>query len=126
VGTLWQDLKYSVRQLRKNPGFTLVVVFVLGLGLGATTAIFSVVHKVLWEPLPLPHAERLVGVWESNPEKGQERSGVSPPNFIDWEEQADVFDGIAAFTVNSFVLIGEDQPQRCMGMAVTEDYRCNA
>jgi len=122
MSILINDIKYAFRQLLKNPGFTLVVVLVLGLGLGATTAIFSVVHKVLWEPLPLPHAERLVGVWESNPEKGQDRSGVSPPNFIDWQEQADIFDGIAAFAVNSFVLTGEGQPQRCKGMVVTEDY----
>jgi putative ABC transport system permease protein len=122
MSTLINSIKYGFRQLRKSPGFTLVVVLMLGLGIGATTAIFSIVHKVLWEPLPLPYAEHLVGVWESNPEKGQDRSGVSPPNFLDWEEQADVFDVIAAFAVNSFVLTGEGQPQRCKGMAVTEDY----
>jgi putative ABC transport system permease protein len=120
--TILKDIKYGIRQLRNSPGFTLIVILVLGLGIGAATAIFSVVHKVLWEPLPMPHAECLVGVWESNPEKGQARMWVSPPNFLDWKEQADVFDEITAFIVNSFVLTGEGRPQRCKGLAVTDSY----
>lgn len=120
--TIFNDIKYGFRQLRKGSGFTSLVLLVLGLGIGVTTAIFSVVHKVLWEPLPLPHAERLVGVWESNPEKGQSRMWVSPPNFLDWQEQADVFDEIAAFKVNTFVLTGKGRPQRFKALAVTEGY----
>ncbi len=122
MGTLLRDIRYGFRMLIKRPGFTLVAILVLGLGIGATTAIFSVVHSVLWRPLPVPNAERLVGVWESNPEKGQIRMGVSPPNFLDWKEQAEVFDEIAATAVNSFVLTGREQPQRCKGLAVTDGY----
>ncbi|MBN2183580.1 MAG: ABC transporter permease [Sedimentisphaerales bacterium] len=122
MSILLNDIKYAFRRLRRSPGFTLIVVLVFGLGIGAATSIFSVVHKILWEPLPMPFAERLVGVWESNPEKGQDRMWVSPPNFLDWREQADIFDEIAAFTVNSFILTGGERPQRCKGLAVTDGY----
>ena len=107
MNTLINDIKYTIRQLRQRPTFSVLVVLILALGIGATTAIFSVVHKVLWEPLSLPHAERLVGVWESNPEKGQSRMWVSPPNFLDWKEDADVFDEIAAF--NYYLSVAKSQ-----------------
>jgi putative ABC transport system permease protein len=93
--TLWQDLHFGVRMLRKQPGFTLLAVFTLALGIGANSAIFSVVNGVLLKPLPYPEPERLVMLWERNPQKGMEQEFVTPPNFDDWQAQQRVFEHLA-------------------------------
>ena len=85
------DLKFAFRQLLKNPGFTTVAVLMLALGIGANTAIFSVVHGVLLKPLPYPHPEQLVTLWERNPQRGIEQVLVSGPNYLDWRAQNTVF-----------------------------------
>ncbi|MGO8814930.1 MAG: permease, partial [Terriglobia bacterium] len=92
--TLLQDLKYGLRMLAKNPGFTAVAVITLALGIGANTAIFSFVDAVLLKPLPFPHPERMVMVWEKPPDGG--RNVVSTLNFLDWKNQNSVFDAMAA------------------------------
>jgi putative ABC transport system permease protein len=81
------DLRFALRQLLKNPGFTIVAVFTLALGIGANTAIFSVINAVLLKPLPYPGADRLVTLWERNPQRGIEQERVSGPNYLDWREQ---------------------------------------
>lgn len=93
--SLWQDLRYGARQLRKNPGFTTVAVLTLALGIGANTAIFSVIHGVLLKPLPYPQPDRLVTLWERAPERGIEQERVSGPNYLDWREQNSVFADLA-------------------------------
>jgi putative ABC transport system permease protein len=96
------DLRYALRALRTNPGFTLVAVLTLALGIGANTTIFSVVNGVLLRPLPYRAPERLVQVFES---RSGARGTVSPPDYVDWREQSDVFDGLATLnTSSSFAL----------------------
>jgi hypothetical protein len=81
--TFSQDIRYGLRILRKNPGFSLIAIVTIAMGIGASTAIFSVVNSVLLRPLPYEQPERLVQVWESNPQRGDERNVVNPVNFLD-------------------------------------------
>ncbi len=89
------DLKFALRQWLKNPGFTAVGLFTLALGIGANTAIFSVVNAVLLRPLPYPQADRLVTLWERSAGRGLEQGLVSGPNFLDWREQSQAFEQMA-------------------------------
>src|SRR5438552_14435864 len=93
---VWQDVRYAARVLRKNPGFTAVVVLTLALGIGATTAIFSVVNGVMLQPLPFPNAERLVRIWESDLPRGRPEFSTSQPNFLDFRAQNSTFERLAA------------------------------
>src|SRR2546423_7495607 len=119
--TLIQDLRYGLRMLIKNPGFSVVAVIALALGIGANTAIFSVVNTVLLRPLPFAEPERLVNVWESRPERGIKQMTASYPNFADWRDQNDVFERLAAYDAQSFTLTGDDNPARLEGAVVSAD-----
>lgn len=89
------DLKFAIRQSLKNPGFTAVAVLTLALGIGANTAIFSVINGVLLKPLPYPEPDQLVTLWERSPERGVEQERVSGPNYLDWRVQNTVFSEMA-------------------------------
>jgi putative ABC transport system permease protein len=117
--TLLQDLRYGFRMLRNSPGFTAVVVLTLALGVGANTAIFSVVNTVLLQPLSFPEPDRLVSVSESKPSAGTERFSVSPPNFSDWRDQNRVFSGIAAYDPNPMALTGRGEAQRIVALSAS-------
>jgi putative ABC transport system permease protein len=117
--TLWQDLRYSVRVLRKNPAFALTVVVMLALGIGANTTIFSVVNAVLMEPLPYKEPDRLIRVWESNPGRGWPEFSVSAPNFQDWQSQQSVFEQLAALELATFNLTGTGEPERIAAASIT-------
>jgi putative ABC transport system permease protein len=95
--TLLQDLRFGARGLLKNPAFTGVAVLALALGVAANTAIFSVVHAVLLNPLPYRDASRLAMVWEYNRPRDQHQNVINPGNFLDWKEQTDAFEDMAAF-----------------------------
>jgi putative ABC transport system permease protein len=120
LSEIYQDLKYSFRLLRKNPGFACVVIITLALGIGANTAIFSFVNAVILNPLPLPDADRLVVINEIT-NQGDEMS-VSLPNFRDWQERAKSFEEIGAYRFDTFNLIGIGSPQRLIGQEVTLNY----
>ena len=120
-----QDLKYGFRMLRKSPGFTMVAVLVLALGIGANTALFSVVNAVLLKPLPFRHPDRLVHVWHVPPPKsfpGITRFSVSAANYLDWKQQNSVFSDMAIFSGESMNLTGGDKPEFVQAAAVSSSY----
>ena len=113
------DLRYAFRQLTKNPGFTAVAVLTLALGIGATTAIFSVVYAVLLRPLPYREPERLVQLYETGLRAGGSRDWVSFPNFLDWRRQNQVFEEVAAYRYWPITVAGEGTPETLLGLQVT-------
>lgn len=112
MATILVDIRYAFRGLRKTPGFTAVAVLTLALGIGANTAIFSVVHTVLLQPLPFPEPERLVQVWETHPDRGWDGSSISRPNFRDYREQNQSFEDLGAITWTDMNLTGLGFPER--------------
>jgi len=117
--TALQDLRYAHRALRKTPGFTAVAILTLALGIGANTAIFSVVNTVLLRPLPYPNASRLVMVWEKILNFGPGNTPASQADYLDFRDQNQVFENIAAFENRSFNLSGTAQPARVTGARVS-------
>src|ERR1700758_4106466 len=107
---LLQDLRYAVRQFRKVPGLAAVVVITIALGIGANTALFSVVNGVLLNPLPYPHPEELVTLHESKP--NFDAGSISYPNFLDWERSNRTFSSMAVERDYSFTLTGTGDSER--------------
>src|SRR5689334_23504187 len=111
--TFLQDVRYSLRLLLKRPGFTFVAVLTLALGIGANTAIFSVINAVLLRALPFPHSERLVALTETSKEVPQ--MAVAYPNYLDWRARQTVFDELAARMPAGGILTGDGEPERVIG-----------
>ncbi|HEX8117109.1 MAG TPA: ABC transporter permease, partial [Pyrinomonadaceae bacterium] len=120
--TLLQDMRYAVRRLLKSPGFAAVAVGALALGIGANTAIFSVVNSVLLRPLPYPEPEQLVQLWESRPRQNMPRIEVAPHEFIAWAEQSQSFQRLAAIDSAEYNLTGRGEPARVSGALVSAGY----
>jgi putative ABC transport system permease protein len=118
--TFWQDLRYGARILLKQPVFTLIAVLTLSLGIGANTAIFSLVNAVLLSPLPFAEPERLVWTWGEF--SGGNRASTSPPDFLDYRAQNRSFEELAAIYFNSFNLTGAGEPERIIGNTVTTNF----
>jgi putative ABC transport system permease protein len=117
-----QDLRYGARALLKQPGFSLIAILTLALGIGANTAIFSVVNAVLLRPLPYRAPNQVVQVWEHNRPKNKPRGTVAPANFLDWKAQNRSFEGMAAYdTFPSFNLTGVGEPERMQAVRVSTD-----
>src|SRR5437870_2087692 len=106
------DLRYALRMLLKSPAFTIVAVVTLGLGIAASTAIFSVVDAVLLHPLPYPDSERIVSVSQTARSTGVSNEDSSPANFVDWAAQNSVFSAMAASRGWQANLAGDEQPER--------------
>ena len=119
---LIQDFRYALRQMRKSPLFTAVGVITLALAIGANTAIFSVVHQVLLQPLPYPHSERLAMLWSSNPSRGDQSLPISPGDFADWKSKNEVFEDIAASYDNQVTLTGRGDPRLLLGYDFSPNY----
>src|SRR4026209_100 len=98
--TLWTDIRYGIRMLLKAPSVSIVATIALALGIGANTAIFSVVNAALLRPVPFADPEQLRMVWESDSSRGQIRGSASYPNFADWRAQNHVFEHLAAYYTN--------------------------
>src|SRR5215203_5919532 len=120
MNTLFQDLNYGLRMLVKHPGVTAIAVLTLALGIGANTAIFSVVNAVLLNPLPYREPNALVSLWENVPTHGRWRA--SPANFLDWKKQNTVFEDVSAFGASSLTLTGDGEPEQLAGTRVSSGY----
>ena len=119
--TFWQDVRFSARMLMKHPGFALIAVFTITLGIGANTAIFSIVNAVLLRPFPYQQPEQLVMVGEST--GGGGRNAVSYPNFVDWQHQNTVFDAVSVMRSNeNYNLTGAGEPERLQGRLVSAGF----
>ena len=122
MATFLQDIRYAIRTLAKSPGFTAIVILTLALGIGANTAIFSVVNAVLLAPLPYSQPSQLVMVWISNVPKGDKIAPVSGGDFSEWKSGNNVFSGMAASSDEIFTLTGAGEPQNVVGYQFSADY----
>ncbi|HEU4796834.1 MAG TPA: ABC transporter permease, partial [Pyrinomonadaceae bacterium] len=120
--TLIKDIRYGLRGLWKRPGFTVVAVLTLALGIGANTAIFSVVNAVLLKPLQFHDPERLVLIWEDAAFAGFPRNTPAPANYVDWKTQTQSFEDVAASHEKSFNLTGDGEPERVAAYGVTANF----
>ena len=120
--SIWQDLKYALRTLRRAPAFTVVAVLVLGIGIGANTAIFSLVDAMVMRGLPYPHTDRLMALIGNVQRATVERRGNSYPDFADWRAQSKSFDAMAGYTPLTLTFLGGSDPERITGEAVSQPY----
>ena len=122
MDTLLKDIRYGIRNLLKRPGFTLVVIVTLALGIGANSAMFSAVNAVLLRPLPYPDSEQIVLFEGVNPGKGISDSNMSVPDLADWQQQNQVFEQMAGFVTGGSLLVSNDETERVRGTDVTADF----
>jgi putative ABC transport system permease protein len=120
--TLWHDLRYGLRMLLKYRGFALVSLLTLALGIGANTAIFTVVDSTLIRPLPFPNANRVVMVWEHRMPDGERQNVTSPATFLHWQEDNTVFEQMAAIFNDSSILSGGDMPEQIATASVSPNF----
>lgn len=122
MGTLLQDMRYGARMLRKNLSFTFIAVITLALGIGANTAIFSLVSAVLVKPLSYHDPDRIVMVWESDQANGFAQDTPAPGNYADWKTQNQVFEEMAALDLRNFNLTGDGEPERLLAFGVSANF----
>ena len=119
--TLIQDIKFGLRMLVKSPSLSIVATIALALGIGANTAIFSVVNAVLLRPLPFPNSEQLMSVFETDVQRGRMRGSESYPNFFDLRSQNTSFEHLAAYHTGDYIMTGRGEPVRLQGVVTTAD-----
>lgn len=116
------DLRYAIRQLSRNPGWTLAAILCLGLGIGANTAMFTVINAVLLRPLPYANPQSLVGVWSSSNFRKSDRNSISPADYLDWQAQNTVFESMAALREDDLGLAGAGEPEQIRVQVVTATF----
>lgn len=121
MNSLLQDIRYALRTLAKQPAFALVAVGTLALGIGANTAIFSVVNTVLLRPLPYPDPDRLVAVWEAVPKSASFKNVSAPGNVVDLQNETQSFESLAAYARVEAILTGQTGPEPIVGLSVSPD-----
>ncbi|HET6972816.1 MAG TPA: ABC transporter permease, partial [Pyrinomonadaceae bacterium] len=119
MNTFWQDIRYGARTLMKNPGVTIIVIIALALGIGANTAIFSVVNTVLIRPLPYEESDRLVFLNEKSPLLDE--MSISYPNFLDWREHNQTFEKMGVYNRASYNLTGAGEAERIVTGQISAD-----
>jgi putative ABC transport system permease protein len=120
LATVWQDVRYAARTLRRSPGFAAITILILALGIGANTAIFSLVSAVLLKPLPFPEPDNLMLLWEDvSSVGGPTRTEVTPADFADWRERNHSFEGLAAMESRTYNLVGGGDPEKLAGVRAT-------
>jgi putative ABC transport system permease protein len=122
MNTLWQDLRYGARMLIKKPGFTFIAIITLALGIGANTAIFSVVYAVLLRPLPYQEPERLTLLWTKLDKIGLEQNWISEPEVLDFREQSDLFESFGVVFGSAFILTGAGEPEQLSGAQISSNF----
>ena len=120
--TFWQDVRYGARMLRRSPGFAAAAVLTFALGIGANTAIFSIVDAAILRPLPYDEPDRIVSVSQHNPQTGRSTTGMMPRDFLDWRERTDLFEHIALIGGGAFTLLGDGEPEELRVNRVTEGF----
>ena len=119
---LLQDIRYGCRMLAKNPGFAIVAVLTLAIGIGANTAIFSVINAAIFHALPYRDPERLVHLWETRPGREFSQMEASRPNLLEWQASNHVFSGLAGYSGMNFSLTGHGMPRRIYGGRATANF----
>jgi len=120
--SLLGDIRYALRNLLRRPGFTLIAVVTLAVGIGANTAIFSAIHALLLKPLPFPELDRVVAIWDKFPSRGVMHNEVTVANYLDWQSQTQSFEQLALYRWWNANLTGIDPPERIQGFMVTANY----
>ncbi|MFZ0414411.1 MAG: ABC transporter permease, partial [Candidatus Acidiferrales bacterium] len=120
MGTFLQDLRYGIRMLAKSPGFTAIAILTLALGIGANTALFSVVNGVILNPLPYPQPDRLFALYSRV--ANFQRSSISYPNFLDWQRDNRSFETMAAYRGQNYNMTGSGEPERLRGEMISADF----
>jgi putative ABC transport system permease protein len=125
MSALLQDLRFALRLLMKNPGFALMTAIIMALGIGANTAIFSIVNKVLLEPLPFRDADHVVQIWHTPPQSsfpGMTTFSISAANFLDWQKEDHVFDKMALYSGTNFDITVAGKPEATFASTVSPDF----
>src|SRR5207247_1696948 len=122
IAQILQDLRHGMRQLARNPGFSIVAVFTLALGIGANTAIFSPVNGLMLKPLPYKDADRIVVPATIYANLSGDRGSDALADILDWKAQTDLFTAVAAYTDGTFTVTGGEEPQRIQGLFVGDGY----
>ena len=120
--SLRSDIRYAIRNLLRRPGFTIIAVITLALGIGANTAIFSAINALLLKPLPFPELDRVVAIWDKLPSRGVMHNEVTVANYLDWQAQSQSFEQLALYRWWSANITAIDPPERIQGFLVTANF----